>query len=745
MSSTYSHSSRVLGRRGIEAEYTAAAMYGEPALSDSRSDPQMARAISASKHSRAMSYAPSNATSTFVGSHHSRSSSDTGSGSSRAGSVYSYASSANSNYSYGGGGGPRLHTPSPAYPGHSPVPTPAHSATRVPLPSSSSSTYSATPRAVRFSTGAGPTPTPRHAAGELLARVASVQSQVLADAAATRHGPPSARSVATHSTRASTMASGPPLVVRSPSPTPSTSSVRSHWSYHAPTPALSHHSSHSSSSSHHSHRSSRTNTTPTPSRPLSPLDVDPDFYLRTPSVRSARTPSLHSVCSSASGRSATSIRSATSRQSLLASLTHTARHAPLSAAVGELRRAASASASASSRAGSVRSSSSRLSTASSSRSAAEPEPERTALARLHALLGAPTRCARPGCGALIPGVGRDTWCGIAFPPPTNADPTTTTFNISTGTGPPPIPQTLLAALHARCPVPGCGGVSCRGCGAALSPSSLAFGSAATHCAPVRALGAVAALVAFDRAHAYSAAGGQAQGRETDKPLLGPLNALVYFLAPPPAPMATPRPSPQMPGGMLLLAVPEDPREDEREGDRETEMDAALPALLRLSRVLGYVAGLLRAGVPPLPQQQQQSQNPNANASANVDVGTWMARAPAYGAVLRLLRAVGDATGPGGVGRAVLTTPVPVPLHAPAGNTGLEEWVRSGKMPRGHGQANGEALVRLIRALEPARGALLRLAGATRFGPTVEKAHALCDGVLYVLLQDVLGEGDRSEG
>jgi hypothetical protein len=48
-----------------------------------------------------------------------------------------------------------------------------------------------------------------------------------------------------------------------------------------------------------------------------------------------------------------------------------------------------------------------------------------------------------------------------------------------------------------------------------------------------------------------------------------------------------------------------------------------------------------------------------------------------------------------------------------------------------------SLLSLIRTLEPARLALLRLAGATRFGPTVETAHALCDGVLYLLLHDLL--------
>jgi hypothetical protein len=48
------------------------------------------------------------------------------------------------------------------------------------------------------------------------------------------------------------------------------------------------------------------------------------------------------------------------------------------------------------------------------------------------------------------------------------------------------------------------------------------------------------------------------------------------------------------------------------------------------------------------------------------------------------------------------------------------------------------LLALIRTLDGARAGLLRLAGATTFGPTVGTAHALCDAVLYLLLQDLVG-------
>lgn len=203
-------------------------------------------------------------------------------------------------------------------------------------------------------------------------------------------------------------------------------------------------------------------------------------------------------------------------------------------------------------------------------------------------------------------------------------------------------------------------------------------------------------------------GALGHGRTADKPLIGQLHALVFFLSPPP------RPAPAPGSGLLLLS------DGDEDGGAVSEADPSLPALLGLSRVPAYAASLLRAGA--------------AGPRGEVDVGGWMARGPAYGAVLRVLRALGDAGC-----QAVLARPV----HAGAGT---EAWFRRG-VPGGDGDAvwtderNGETLRGLIRRLESARVALLRLAGATTFGPTVEKAHALCDGVLYLLLQDVLGEDE----
>ncbi|KAJ7036693.1 hypothetical protein C8F04DRAFT_1336064 [Mycena alexandri] len=889
--STYSYTSSnaqsqrsTLGPRGIEAEYAAAAAYGEPALSDAASDAQIARAIAESKTSRAMGYASnSSSASTLLGSA-AGSGSDSGSSTpgSRAASLYSYGSGSNSNYSYGGAL-PQRHIPTPAYPGHSPVPTPAHSASRVPLPSSAySATSSSTPRQLQspYAGSRGPpTPTPRYAADELLARnlarewrVASVQGQVLADPQFARSAPstpaPAPRNVHFTPPGSSRSAHGgagpPPLVVRAPSPTPSVASVasaRSNWSYHAPSPhrasTSSHHASRPPSIAHSRSQSAgapnaSARGTPTPSRPLSPLDVDDDFYLRTPSVRSAASStssssaasirsmssaaSTRSSASGASARSGASIRSASSKtsmrsgasastahshrstQSLLASLTRAARHAPLHAAAAQARELHRASSRASSRnasvAGSSRAHSVRSGTSSTggAHSGAEASgltlEERTALARLHALATAPARCTNPACGAMIPGVLRGVWDGILFPTPPSVDPTPpkpfplSPSSSSSSTSPKPlapmtpipIPQSLTAALHASCPA--CSATHCRGCGLAVAcsggpacgvppPKSMSRAGynanpnpnprtthwhcpLPTHCAPARALGAVAALCAFDRAHLLVSTTAS-PGREADKALLGPLHALLYFLAPPPpigvlGPM-TPRASRDVPGG-LLFSVPEDGGEHdgwgagggeegggETETEMEAEMDPALPALLLLSRAPGYVAGLLRAGVPYTTTSGYGYGGGGgaiASAMPNVDVGTWMARAPAYGAVLRLLRAVGDA---GGGGRRVLARPVVAlpPLRTGKESGGeVERWLRSARGEtsstrhrdnNNNREGGGETLLTLIRRLEPARAALLRLAGATSFGPTVEKAHALCDGVLYVLLQDVLGEGE----
>ncbi|KAJ7913007.1 hypothetical protein B0H13DRAFT_513603 [Mycena leptocephala] len=270
--------------------------------------------------------------------------------------------------------------------------------------------------------------------------------------------------------------------------------------------------------------------------------------------------------------------------------------------------------------------------------------------------GAPSRtCDIPralhesSCGTLIPPVSLDS---IPFPTIFNADASP--------------PRALFAALHARCPV--CTQSHCRGCGVATgcevgccsdlarvastalvhvprpnpSPSAASYASPGprnaynaiyppppcpipSHCPAARALGALAALIAFDRAHI--AMGARDHGRAADKPLIGPLHALVFFLSPPPR-------APSPPASGLLMLADDNPDD----GDEDVpEAHAALPALLGLSRVPAYAAALLRVG---------------AGTNAGVDVGTWMARAPAYGAVLRVLRAVGDAGCTSVLGRPV---------------------------------------------------------------------------------------------
>ncbi|KAJ7122567.1 hypothetical protein C8R43DRAFT_1032598 [Mycena crocata] len=707
---------------GRLSEYEAAAVYGEPALSDRSSDEQIARALSDSKRSaaidaqrrsstisRALSYASSSA-STLLGS-----------GSSSSGSSRSSI--------------PRSHASSHA-----------------------SNTYS-------------PTPTPRYAADEVIARnlarswhVGSVQSDIIANPEYTRPA-------------------GPPLVVRSTSPSPSNFSARS-----------------STSSS-----SSQRTPYQTPTRPLSPLLIatrplssNGTSFLHSPSLRSMSSissvrsaasgasvrsaASVSSVQSGSSARSGSSIRSTSSRASitsLLSSVARSSRHAPLQTAAQALRaslppslarsassvstrssvssrssasiRLAGSSASTPRRAGSVRS----VSTANShARSVQDPDPY--ALARLHTLATSPTRCARPGCGAIIPLAPLDN---LIFPQPTSSPfPTAPLPHYTSPSAPsfpsalsshsstrdastedtymPPPPPALVAALYAQCPA--CTLGHCRGCGAP-TPAPIP-----THCAAVRALGALAALVAFDRAHsAFDSSKSGAPPtpkRDQDKTLLGPLHALVYFLSAPPA---TPPLSPPLGVGMpgLLLAAGDDyPYGADGDGSLseygDVETDGAIPALLVLSRVPVYAAGLLRAGMGMDSSRQTGGQNYySPSGDAEVDVGTWMARAPAFSAVLRVLRALGDA-GPGG--RGVLARRLPAE-NARSG--GVEVWLRRGVAESSAGNGYGDgSLLALVRRLEPARAALLRLAGATTFAPTVGKAHALCDAILYLLLQDVLGEG-----
>ncbi|CAK5271635.1 unnamed protein product [Mycena citricolor] len=242
------------------------------------------------------------------------------------------------------------------------------------------------------------------------------------------------------------------------------------------------------------------------------------------------------------------------------------------------------------------------------------------------------------------------------------------------------PALIVSLLHAHCT--SCTQTHCRGCGvptacpAACSPCAVI----SRHCAAARALGGLTALIAFDRAHILT----REPGRIADKPLLAPLSALAYFL---------------------------DPCTDSDGQQPPLDTDPALPVLLRHSRVPGYAAGLLRT----------------------TDFGAWMTRAPAYTAVLRLLR--------------FAPTHRPMSRRAVSG-AGTGAWYRSRnpaviQMADSGEEDVGESLSLqdLIRQLEPVRMGLLKLTEMSKFRPTLEKAHALCDAVLYLQLQDVLAEED----
>ncbi|KAK7062421.1 hypothetical protein R3P38DRAFT_3492655 [Favolaschia claudopus] len=793
-------------------EYAAAASWGEPAFSDAASDEQMARAISESKKDRTAIPAVASGTSngsihdlpTFAGSpvqqhspiptprfaadevisHNLADSWDTASVHSRMVDNPQYTRSPPPIVIRSPSASPRSIASGRSYLPQSPTPSRPQSILQQSPPSSQRNSYMQ------------PTPT--------LSRSSSVQQQ--------QSPTPTQRS----------------YVQQSPTPSRA-SSHRSSYNQQSPTP------SRAPSVQHGSPTRSRPlpaiqQQSPTASRPLSPLVLP--TRLRTPSIRSV-----------SSTRSAASTASRGSVSSVLSSVTRTARHAPLQTAAQTLRDSVSFSIpSIVVQSPSNSSYKSMTPPVVSSPRIAPPPPlssqEIEALVRLHTLANSPTRCSHPNCGTLIPPAPLDS---IAFP-------TTLSTTMSTDTLT-PLPRSLIAALHAQCPA--CLTTYCRGCAQPLpscsapsavcthvpnnasavalmrnAPSSATpklphssrpgsslalqtrynsnngrYGSALSqqppsscpvpaHCAAVRALGALASLVAFDRALGVQGRSLVRPGRASDKALVGPLHALVYFLEAGPegavgvggggmgmggggGPRSIPSSTPSSTGaGAFLGRIPTTTSSSHNgvasrpafsrseTGGSQMSMDVppevhpALPTLIALSQVPAYAAGLLRLGVGV--------GGSGFRGNGNVDVGIWMARAPAYGAVLRLLRALGDTP----ACRGILEYPVKV--KAPSGSgygiggggeqmQGMEEevevesWLnaQSAQIPsldHGYCSSRGEeeeytTILTLVRRLETARVALLRLAGATTFGPTVETAHALCDGVLYLLLQDVLDHGE----
>ncbi|KAJ7080309.1 hypothetical protein C8R44DRAFT_992489 [Mycena epipterygia] len=271
-----------------------------------------------------------------------------------------------------------------------------------------------------------------------------------------------------------------------------------------------------------------------------------------------------------------------------------------------------------------------------------------------------------------------------------------------------------------------------------------------HCPAVRVLGAWGAVGAFE--HAFDA---KEKARDKDRPVIAPLHALAFFLAPPlladgnGSEFLPPSPPPSvfstqlkswagvvegsMPGGFLLSegeggCGPEYAREEERVEEEheaaEEEADVALGTLLRWSRVLEYVAGVLRAGA----------------GSAGAGAGTGAVDVGRCGRVRRGVAGAARAGGCGeGVGRCLGYPETRFPSSSsayPSPSPSTHER-QSGAYNNSAHPHPPQTLLTLITALEPARAALLRLAGASMFGPTVDKAQALGDGVLYLLLQGLL--------
>ncbi|KAF8145395.1 hypothetical protein K438DRAFT_1991810 [Mycena galopus ATCC 62051] len=292
----------------------------------------------------------------------------------------------------------------------------------------------------------------------------------------------------------------------------------------------------------------------------------------------------------------------------------------------------------------------------------------------------------------------------------------------------PLPHTLLAALHTCCPI--CTTTHCCRCGMATtckgdwdaspshprsysasaplrmptssstalgrdtptpSTSSPALGYNTTYTPPPCAvlthfpaactLGTLAALLAFERAAVVQNQG--SPGRATDKALLGSIYAVVWCIEGP---------------SYLWWSHHESQARSVYGGSsyrgsnnmmRSCKKHPTLLLLIALSYLPGYVVTLLQAGL-----------------CSWVDIGTWMARALVYGTVLRVLRA--------GVAEC---------LQGPY-QTAMEQ--KETEKPSCPSSAT----------LSPCTDWV--------FGPMVETAHALCDGMIYLLLQGMHQKDQETE-
>ncbi|KAF8971863.1 hypothetical protein BDZ97DRAFT_1650531, partial [Flammula alnicola] len=245
-------------------------------------------------------------------------------------------------------------------------------------------------------------------------------------------------------------------------------------------------------------------------------------------------------------------------------------------------------------------------------------------------------------------------------------------------------------LHVTCT--GCRTTHCRGCFAvAQCPRQCSGGPTCTvrNCCPeVRAIAIFEALSSFD--NAYAAEAGFATTvrliSKTDKSMRRFEDAFVRTL--------------RVLCSWLQMAS-ESESEDSSEGTGASRGRGGLhPSVTRLFSI-SFLPEVMHAFL------------------RNNNVRDWVAHSETYLAILDTLRRMLDA------GLAPLLS---APLPRIDASCGLRGVVAGAAAPLGD----------LVRQLEGHRRPLMALAGKVQFAATVEKVNNLCDGISYLLLQQVVG-------
>lgn len=265
------------------------------------------------------------------------------------------------------------------------------------------------------------------------------------------------------------------------------------------------------------------------------------------------------------------------------------------------------------------------------------------------------------------------------------------------------PIALVDFMHARCS--SCSTISCRGCSITLPCPQGCSGRSSCHintcCPEGRAIAVFETLVSFDdgyREHArIMGSGGRAARQE--------FNDLVASRTV----SSTAEWEKMIVGAMKTLEV------FLRNPDEEDENYKPHPSMKHL---------FLMSGLPEVME----------SLLGNRNVSDWVAHSDVYCAMLSTLKCMSNS----GLSD-LLKDPLPVINQS----DGIGSWMR------GHGKITWESssgkdsiarsppVYEAVKGLERHRRPLLELASRIKFPATVKKIQALCDGILYLLLQQMM--------